>query len=112
MVSNKLVKPCSSIQPLEAYSMMTFNGVKNTIFLLEQQCRTQVVIEESKRDDGIGMHACMTPPGMLLSDSLEPDLSHTSILYCLDVICMSTLINDVKRTLVNKLGCFCQSASS
>ena len=29
--------------------MMTFNGVKNTIFLLEEQCRTQVVIEESKR---------------------------------------------------------------
>jgi hypothetical protein len=80
--------------------MMTFNGVKNTIFLLEQQCRTQVVIEESKRGRW-NRNACMTPPGMLLSDSLEPDLSYTSILYCLDDICMSTLINDVKRTLVN-----------
>src|ERR671910_3293465 len=101
MVCNKLVKPCSPIQPSRRlYPMMTFNGVKNTIFLLEQQCRTQVVIEESKRGRW-NRNACMTPPDMLLSDSLEPDLSHTSILYCLDDICMSTLINDVKRTLVN-----------
>src|ERR671910_487557 len=71
MVCNKLVKPCSPIQPSRRlYPMMTFNGVKNTIFLLEQQCRTQVVIEESKLGRW-NRNACVTPPGMLLSDSLE-----------------------------------------
>ena len=56
--------------------MMTFNGVKNTIFLLEQQCRTQVVIEESKRGRW-NRNAFI--PGMLLSDSLErPFLQHVT----------------------------------
>jgi hypothetical protein len=36
------------------------------------------VIEESKRNGGM-LNGSV--PGMLLSDSFEPDLSHTSILY-------------------------------
>jgi len=40
---------------------------------------TIAAIEESKRGRGT---KSMSVHGMLLSDSLEPSLSHTSILYC------------------------------
>jgi hypothetical protein len=47
--------------------MMTFNGVKNTVRATMQNTGSK---EESKRGRR-NRTACMTPPGMLLSDSLE-----------------------------------------
>ena len=71
-------------------AIMIVHVQKMVIPNVTHSCLVEAAIEDSNRGSVVLINSY---PGMLLSDSLEPDVSYTSILYCYYTILRAKIIH-------------------